>query len=256
MRQGFTLVELAIVLVVIGLVAGGAVIGFDMVRASELRAVSNEFSQYVTAVQNFRTRYSAIPGDMKTATSIWGDNATACADATITDGSPGTCNGDGDGVFDDASAANTTGERFQFWNQLSYSGFIGGYFSGVAGSGGVAHHVINSNHPASKFEGAGWSVGYLNNYAGDSVTPAHDYQRYFMVGAQRSSTTPAGAIFRPADALSIDQKLDDGRPATGGVIALYWNNACSNGSSNTDTASTYRASDASAQCALVFPRAF
>ena len=109
MRHGFSLVELSIVLVILGLLTGGILAGQSLVRASELRAVSSEYQRYATAMHAFRDKYFAIPGDMTNATKFWGDDATACADGAVADGTPGTCNGNGNGILT-AGAASGTGE--------------------------------------------------------------------------------------------------------------------------------------------------
>lgn len=259
-RSGLALVELAVVLVIVGLLVGGAVVGQEVIRAAQLRAVSDEFGKYQMAVQNFRTKYSALPGDMKNATSFWGDNGTYCASASFTDGTPGTCNGDADGIIDEASAATTTGERYQFWNQLSYSGLIGGYFSGIAGSGAASHHVLGTNAPNSKRSNAGWTVQNLANHAGGVDYYALDYGNHLRIGAPTTAGGPTNPAFTPAEAYSIDQKLDDGKPATGLVVATYWNNLCAaaddGGSALDDLAASYRLTDETARCIINFVRLF
>lgn len=102
MDRGFSLVELSIVLVILGLLTGGILAGQSLIRAAELRSVITTTDRYQAAVYSFRDKYFALPGDMRNATSFWGDQATgpsACADAGITDGTPGTCNGNGDGLI-------------------------------------------------------------------------------------------------------------------------------------------------------------
>ena len=67
-QRGFTLVELSIVLVILGLLVGGVLSGQSLIRAAELRAVSTEHSKFVTAMNSFRDKYFAAPGDMKPPT--------------------------------------------------------------------------------------------------------------------------------------------------------------------------------------------
>ena len=70
--QGFSLVELSIVLVILGLLTGGILAGQSLIRASELRAATAEYQRYATSIQSFRDKYMALPGDMTNATRFWG----------------------------------------------------------------------------------------------------------------------------------------------------------------------------------------
>lgn len=63
-NKGFTLIELSIVLVIIGLIVGGILIGRDMIRAAEIRSLISEKNQYIVATNNFRNKYNAMPGDI------------------------------------------------------------------------------------------------------------------------------------------------------------------------------------------------
>src|ERR1700722_13172793 len=62
--NGFTLIELSIVLVIIGLIVGGVLVGQDLIKAAEVRAQISQIESYNTAVNTFRGKYSKIPGDM------------------------------------------------------------------------------------------------------------------------------------------------------------------------------------------------
>ena len=70
--QGFSLVELSIVLVILGLLTGGILAGQNLIRASELRSVSTQINQLNTAFMTFRDTYFALPGDMRNAQDFWG----------------------------------------------------------------------------------------------------------------------------------------------------------------------------------------
>ena len=68
-RAAFTLVELSIVIVIIGLLIGGILGGQSLIHASELKSVISDFQKYQSAITQFRTQYNAWPGDMPNATS-------------------------------------------------------------------------------------------------------------------------------------------------------------------------------------------
>ena len=116
-KQGFSLVELSIVLVILGLLTGGILTGQSLIRAAELRSVTTEFQKYQTAAMTFRDRYFALPGDMRNATDFWGA-MTNCGAASPAGTGTQTCNGNGNGSIDTATASGRTGENFGFWRQL------------------------------------------------------------------------------------------------------------------------------------------
>lgn len=261
MKHGFSLVELSIVLVILGLLTGGILTGQSLIRASELRAVTTEYQRYLAATQTFRDKYFAIPGDFRDATRFWG-RAVVAADCVTNSSAgvatPGTCDGDGDGTMDTAGAASQSGENFRFWQHLALAGLVEGTYSGNAGAGGIWDSSA-TNSPRSKISNAGWNTAYLPNFAGNTDLYALDYGNLFNVGIY-SAGGAVGAFIRPEEAWNIDTKLDDGRPAYGKVVARYWNNLCAaadDGShANNDFVASYKLADASLQCALYFVKAF
>src|SRR3954468_21990802 len=63
-ERGFTLIELSIVLVIIGLIVGGVLVGQDLIRAAEIRATVGQYEKYNTAINTFRSKYNGLPGDI------------------------------------------------------------------------------------------------------------------------------------------------------------------------------------------------
>lgn len=71
-RQAFSLVELSIVLVILGLLVGGILAGQSLIKASELRKIGADFTRYESAINAFRDKYFFYPGDLPNATQLWG----------------------------------------------------------------------------------------------------------------------------------------------------------------------------------------
>ncbi|MEJ0010791.1 MAG: prepilin-type N-terminal cleavage/methylation domain-containing protein [Alphaproteobacteria bacterium] len=63
-RYAFTLVELAIVLVIIGLLVGGVLVGADLITSAKINATVSDLQSYTTAATTFRDKYNGIPGDL------------------------------------------------------------------------------------------------------------------------------------------------------------------------------------------------
>ncbi len=249
MKKAFSLIELSIVLVILGLITGGILAGQSLIRGSEIKSVISDVEGYVAAVKAFQTKYKAFPGDMPNATSIWGDNSTACPSPSIADGSPGTCNGNDSRYLDfTANGINVSSETLQFWNQLALAGFIQGSYLGTYGN--PATSVDKS--PTSRIANAYYIANGCTN-------GCHLTGQYFDINLGNYielSAIPANPSLSPSDAWSIDSKIDDGKPAYGKVVSRYWNDLCtsadSGGSSATNLAASYRVTDTALRCNVLF----
>jgi prepilin-type N-terminal cleavage/methylation domain-containing protein len=117
-QSGFTLVEIAIVLVIIGLLLGGILKGQEMITQARIKNVINDFNGITAAYASYQDRYRAIPGDDAGALARW-----SLAAANATPSTPG--NGTVDGAYNAPSAANEPESRL-FWWHLRQAGFIAG----------------------------------------------------------------------------------------------------------------------------------
>ncbi len=261
--RGFSLIELSIVLVILGLLTGGILAGQSLIRASELRSAGVQLQQYFTATMAFRDKYFAYPGDIANATSFWGKNSIACNSHAGTAATDGTCNGNGDGRIatptGGASLAGTTQEGFQFWNHLGKAGLIAGNYTGISGNTG-SQKIIGTNSPqiklspAAAIELVNFGVHAGTNTAGGSNLYAMDYGlNAFALGtlASTASGSPNESLFRPEEIWALDVKMDDGRPAYGKIILRKWD-VCSTSTSQTDLTGDYLLSNNQIACALIW----
>lgn len=223
-RSAFSLVELAIVLVILGLLAGGVLSGQSLIRAAQLRSVSTDISRFNTAISSFRDKYFALPGDLANATSFWGKDDTNCTGDAGTAKIPGTCNGDGNGVLAGGSGQGATAEIFQFWKQLALAGLIEGTYSGLSNPGSSSGRSAKPgyNVPVSKL---GPNIGYaVENWGVQTggVTWAGSYGNAYIFGGAVAGCCPTEiTVLKPEEAWNIDSKLDDGKPAQGFVRTFY-----------------------------------
>src|SRR4030088_3250787 len=86
----FTLVEIAIVLVIIGLLLGGILKGQEMITQAKIKNIVNDFNGITAAINSYQDRYKALPGDDLGAQARW--TSIVGTDSTIG-------NGNGDGQF-------------------------------------------------------------------------------------------------------------------------------------------------------------
>ena len=247
-NAGFTLIELSIVLVIIGLIIGGVLGGQELVRAAELNATLADAQKYSTAINTFRIKYAAWPGDMKDATSYWGANAVDCT----TDSSGGTCNGDGNGTIGYNVNMSTSLELFRVWQHLSLSGILPGSYSRVcrSWSGGYRYTKAGQNVPAGKIASSGWGVNGRDDYYWTSSVAGIGKKNRLYFGAD-GVELPYEWILKPDDARAIDLKGDDGKPKTGRILAGYGSGATYCSDTNASTA-VYNGTLSTVVCTLAF----
>lgn len=217
--SGFTLVELSIVLVILGLLVGGVLAGQSLIRAAELRSVTTQYNGYIAAVNSFRDKYFALPGDMANATAFWGKDNTNCSSDSGTAATNGTCNGNADGTISVASAgANSRSEIYAAWKHLALAGLIEGNYTGLSGTGGAYESNIGSNVPRAKLNNAGWTIYNLGDATVTSTNMFEGtYGNVLMFGTYAAGSQTWGYALKPEEAWNLDTKMDDGRPGLGAV---------------------------------------
>jgi prepilin-type N-terminal cleavage/methylation domain-containing protein len=179
-QSGFTLVEVAIVLVIIGLILGGVFKGQALVDNARVRAMSTEIDGIRTALLAFQERYRSIPGDFPNA-PIQIDSATLA--------------GNGNGRIDDPA------ERAGVWQQLSMAGFIDGNFDGAQASAGSSTDVECGPDTCPQNPYSGYYKVSYSAQAADADNPANE----IFTGSQI-----------PVNILSqLDTRLDDGMADSG-----------------------------------------
>jgi len=121
-QSGFTLVEIAIVLVIIGLLLGGILKGQEMITQARIKNVINDFNGISAAFFSYQDRYRQVPGDDPAAEARW----TAGTPAIVGNTSPTAGDGIVQGTWNAAAAALPAAETRLFWWHLRLAGFIPG----------------------------------------------------------------------------------------------------------------------------------
>ncbi len=212
MNKGFTLLELSIVLVIIGLIVGGVTAGADLIRSAELNSVPNDINKYEVALNVFKLKYNAIPGDMKNATSYWGVDTSGCPNGK----GSGTCNGNGDGNIDYKNSIadpNFKDEDTRVWEHLGLSGIVNSEFNGGLSAGSIKRIFGENMMPAKNGNGGYWILNHQQGVYGKPRVNSIAYTNQHL-----SSSSDNGmwqGILTPEDALAIDSKYDDGKADKG-----------------------------------------
>lgn len=210
-NKGFTLVELSIVLVIIGLLIGGILAAQSMMETARVQSFVKKVNQFDVAVANFRTKYNGLPGDAGSMSCEVSGNNT-CDDGLIEDGAYSITN-------------NFSSETANFWPDMQTSGFTqnGTLTDAISGAFAITGTTVNSPQmPMGKNTGV---IAY-NNFN----SPFDDEANYYAFADYSAITTSSSTIFsgrgslakkafQPIEAVAIDTKIDDGTANTGNVLA-------------------------------------
>lgn len=261
--QGFTLLELTVVLLIIVAVTSGVLVARSVLMTSRLQTVITDAGNFMSAFGNFKQAYYGLPGDYADATSKWGTDSSGCNSGG---GISGTCNGNGDGKVGGACVSgshstSTDYEIFRVWQHLNSAGLYKNTLSGVTTSG-TAYTKAGVNVPASSIEGAGFTFMWLDdasqcsNFHGLMTTTGGAPYGNALVLARTISITSAPSItitpvLTPEQASGIDAKMDDGIPGTGTVRSF---GAGTTGCTTTNDSATgaYALTASTAKCAPIF----
>ena len=261
--RGFALLELAIVVTIIGVIAGTILVAHEMIRAAEIRSTLSQVTQLQQAVNTFRDKYWALPGDFTGAEALWGSD-TNCPNTPMNNQTPRkvTCNGDGDGYIGRyVPPFPTANEWYRAIQQLADAGLIDGLYSGVSGpgraDGAYAVSLPGINVPNGAIDGQS-----LMNFDWSGVITAfpmrfwadNSFHHVILAGSGEPLSSENGNPYLTgAEAMSIDVKIDDGKPATGNVIN-YIDLSCV--SSTDPSTATYLTTGSAITCCPTFKMDF
>lgn len=213
-QQGFTLVELAIVMIIIGLLIAGVLKGQELIGNARITATVAQVKGIDAAISTFRDQYNALPGDINDP-NVRLANCTAAPCATV---------GNGNARIDvpNLGAVPTVAqEGFTAWTHLSAADLITGINQTAALSFG-------QGLPDAEI-GGGYFIGFTTDGSataliGNAMRAGH----YLALTGNVADIAQATGVVTPSQAARIDRKIDDGNPGTG-VVHPAGDASCVNG---------------------------
>lgn len=208
--SGFTLIEIAIVLVIIGLMLGGVLKGQELINSAKVKNLAGDFRNIPVFIYGYQDKFKALPGD----------------DAAATNHVTADRNGDGNGVIDgkwnDVAAADT--EAFNFWQHARLAGLA----PGPTDKGNADYIPRNA------------SSGKIGIQSGSATAPAIK---------DKNGSPIRGSYVICSDGIlgkfvkQLDSTMDDGNIGTGTMLAMK---TYSFGGTADDTSATATAIDEAA----------
>ena len=202
-QSGFTLIEIAIVLVIIGLLLGGVLKGQELINSAKVKNLATDFKNIPIFIYGYQDKFKALPGD---------DNTIGTATTHLTGGIPctgapavnaGHCavgNGTIDGPWDSISA---TDESYVFWQHVRLAGLAPGSTDTTLPSG-VGYLPTNA---------AGGTIGIQSNIGFTTITKNSTSAPSLMTGSYIICSQGILGKF----AAQLDTTLDDGNTDTGSM---------------------------------------
>ena len=202
--QGFTLVEMSMVVVIIGILVGGIVSFASFQKNAQIKTMMNEANYYESAFSQFQSKYNSPPGDYSTASLAW----------------TGAFNGNGDGMV----AYGNNLESYYAWQHLALAGLIEGNYTGAVNAyggatAGVSVPAAAVDKGAYYFSHPAFADGFV---VSDANYPDGQYGNVLIIAGLSANATnlPSNAFLTPKEMQKIDDKYDDGMPYTGNIVSV------------------------------------
>lgn len=230
-REGFSLVEMSITLLITALALASIIGGAHLMEVARINKIAGKLSFYKQATTDFQAKYAAYPGDMPNADEFWS----------------GVDAGDGNNRVDDTVNLTCQTECLAAWEHLGKANMVNSLYTGAVG-GTPSGYEVGANVPESSVKSAFFFLKFAELY-GESGN-------IIQLSTGESDGPDEGAVSAET-ARNIDKKYDDASPSGGGFLAARpasrkdEADVCVNADYSTATSADYVLSDTSSSCRII-----
>jgi prepilin-type N-terminal cleavage/methylation domain-containing protein len=200
-QSGFTLIEIAIVLVIIGLLLGGVLKGQELINSAKVKNLATDFRNIPVFIYGYQDKYRALPGDDKLADTHLGATAK-CPGGTCP--TPSTLTTAGNGLINGSwNSITQTDESYLFWQHVRLAGLT----SGSTDTTALDYLPVNA---------AGGAIGIQSGTSTAASSPMKDTAGNAIRGTYIICSPNILGKF----AKQLDLQLDDGNTASGSMMSF------------------------------------
>ncbi|MDA0781256.1 MAG: prepilin-type N-terminal cleavage/methylation domain-containing protein [Rickettsiales bacterium] len=201
-ENGFTLIELSMVIVIIGLIVAGIVGGQDLVQHSRILSQVSDLKKYEIAYNTFKLQFNAIPGDFNKASQYWS----------------GVQGGNGNNMLNEPEYGyDNSYENLKFFQHLSEATLINESYNNTFVLGGGypklkiddTKGMVAAGYQVLTGSGAFLTCSQLNNSTAHAIRKAALYMNVGVPGGGGGYNDVLG-VSSPKVMQAIDKKIDDG----------------------------------------------
>jgi prepilin-type N-terminal cleavage/methylation domain-containing protein len=254
----FTLIELSIVLVIIGLITGGVLAGRELIHAAEVQRQVKQIQEYELAFNTFRGKYNCLPGDCGKAQDFFG---TSVASGPVVNGNDNGLIDTNMGYSFDPDTANTwilSKELSGVFQELALANLIGfqpSSTSSIVVGQGLVPLILNNQ--SSFFIGASYNfLATGTGVPGGLNSLRRGNNAMFILACnvrpEIGYWNDTCGIFVPIDLYIIDTKLDDGKAISGKLFGFGGDTTFGSNGTNCLISSDYDKIKTTRECQAVY----
>ncbi len=201
-QSGFTLIEIAIVLVIIGLLLGGVLKGQELINSAKVKNLAGDFKNIPVFIYGYQDKFKALPGDDRAVDTHLSGLSPTCVGGTCPYAAPPASPNVGNGVINgNWDATTNASESYLFWQHVRLAGLA----PGETVAAGTTYIPTNAAGGKIGIQSGSTTAPAMNDAAGNPI---------------RGSYTICSDGILGKFVKQLDTTMDDGNYGTGSMLAM------------------------------------